>query len=60
MSFNVDKFCNYSTATLKTICNTGYDDNQASLKLYEALVSSNVEFIKQQSWQKTSYLSSPS
>eukprot|EP00957_Ditylum_brightwellii_P057956 4394385-Ditylum_brightwellii.AAC.1 len=43
MKFDVDKFCNYSAETLKTLCTAGGDDSQASLKLYEALVSSKVD-----------------
>eukprot|EP00957_Ditylum_brightwellii_P033997 2574792-Ditylum_brightwellii.AAC.1 len=42
IKFDIDKFCNYSAETLKTLCNTGGDDSQASLKLYEALVLSKV------------------
>eukprot|EP00957_Ditylum_brightwellii_P067612 5132306-Ditylum_brightwellii.AAC.1 len=37
MKFNVNKFCDYSSETLKTLCDAGGDDSQASLKLYEAL-----------------------
>eukprot|EP00957_Ditylum_brightwellii_P126706 9657477-Ditylum_brightwellii.AAC.1 len=37
MKYDVDKFCNYSSETLKTLCNAGGDDSQASLKLYEVL-----------------------
>eukprot|EP00957_Ditylum_brightwellii_P008772 665086-Ditylum_brightwellii.AAC.1 len=43
MNFNVNKFCNYSTETLKTLRDAGGDDSQASLKLYEALVVSKVD-----------------
>jgi hypothetical protein len=43
MKYDVDKFCNYSAETLKTLRNAGGDDSQASLKLYEALVSSKVD-----------------
>eukprot|EP00957_Ditylum_brightwellii_P024318 1833864-Ditylum_brightwellii.AAC.1 len=43
MKFNVDKFCNYSAETLKTLRNIGGDDSQASLKLYEALILSKVD-----------------
>eukprot|EP00957_Ditylum_brightwellii_P139907 10661215-Ditylum_brightwellii.AAC.1 len=39
LKFGVDKFCNYATETLKTLRNTGGDDKQAALKLYEALVT---------------------
>eukprot|EP00957_Ditylum_brightwellii_P049817 3776971-Ditylum_brightwellii.AAC.1 len=42
MKFDVDKFCNYSAETVKTLRDAGGDDRQASLKLYEALVSSKV------------------
>eukprot|EP00957_Ditylum_brightwellii_P149538 11387797-Ditylum_brightwellii.AAC.1 len=43
MNFDVDKFCNYSAETLKTLRDAGGDDSQASLKLYEALVLSKVD-----------------
>eukprot|EP00957_Ditylum_brightwellii_P015041 1134571-Ditylum_brightwellii.AAC.1 len=43
MKFYIDKFCNYSAETLKTLRDGGGDDSQASLKLYEALVSSKVD-----------------
>eukprot|EP00957_Ditylum_brightwellii_P007762 587237-Ditylum_brightwellii.AAC.1 len=43
MKFDVNKFCNYSAETLKTLCNAGGDDSQATLKLYEALVLSKVD-----------------
>ena len=43
MKFDVDKFCDYSAETLKTLRDAGGDDSQASLKLYEALVSSKVD-----------------
>eukprot|EP00957_Ditylum_brightwellii_P089385 6806176-Ditylum_brightwellii.AAC.1 len=43
MKFNVDKFCNYSAETLKTLHDVGGDDIQASFKLYEALVLSKVD-----------------
>eukprot|EP00957_Ditylum_brightwellii_P176035 13404194-Ditylum_brightwellii.AAC.1 len=39
LKFDVDKFCNYATETLKTLRNTGGDDKQAALKLYEVLVT---------------------
>eukprot|EP00957_Ditylum_brightwellii_P150494 11459897-Ditylum_brightwellii.AAC.1 len=39
LKFEVNKFCNYATETLKTLCNAGGDDKQAALKLYEALVA---------------------
>eukprot|EP00957_Ditylum_brightwellii_P000360 27780-Ditylum_brightwellii.AAC.1 len=40
LGYSVDKFCNYATETLKTLCDTGGNNTQASLKLYEALTSS--------------------
>eukprot|EP00957_Ditylum_brightwellii_P035516 2692901-Ditylum_brightwellii.AAC.1 len=43
MKFDVNKFCNYSVETLKTLCGAGGDDSQASLKLYDALVLSKVD-----------------
>eukprot|EP00957_Ditylum_brightwellii_P145963 11115361-Ditylum_brightwellii.AAC.1 len=43
MKFDVDKFCNYSAETFKTLRDAGGDDSQASCKLYEALVLSTVD-----------------
>eukprot|EP00957_Ditylum_brightwellii_P003640 275004-Ditylum_brightwellii.AAC.1 len=43
LGFDFDKFCDYATKTLKTLCDAGGDDTQASLKLYEVLMSSNVD-----------------
>ena len=43
MKFNVNKFCDNSAETLKPLCDACGDDSQASLKLYEALVSSKVD-----------------
>eukprot|EP00957_Ditylum_brightwellii_P116902 8917715-Ditylum_brightwellii.AAC.1 len=43
MKIDVDKFCDYSAETLKNLYNAGGDDSLASLKLYEALVSSKVD-----------------
>eukprot|EP00957_Ditylum_brightwellii_P143094 10903159-Ditylum_brightwellii.AAC.1 len=43
MKFDVNKFCNYSAETLKTLRDAGDDDSQASLKLYETLVLSKVD-----------------
>eukprot|EP00957_Ditylum_brightwellii_P064499 4894877-Ditylum_brightwellii.AAC.1 len=39
LKFDVNKFCDYATETLKTLRNAGGDDKQAALKLYEALVT---------------------
>eukprot|EP00957_Ditylum_brightwellii_P060528 4595805-Ditylum_brightwellii.AAC.1 len=39
LKFNIDKFCDYATETLKTLHNAGGDNKQAALKLYEALVT---------------------
>eukprot|EP00957_Ditylum_brightwellii_P098713 7519313-Ditylum_brightwellii.AAC.1 len=43
LEYNVDKFCDYTTKTLKTLCNAGGNGTQASLKLYEALTSLKVD-----------------
>eukprot|EP00957_Ditylum_brightwellii_P152988 11645183-Ditylum_brightwellii.AAC.1 len=43
MNFDVDKFCDYSAETLKTLWDAGSDDNHASLKLYKALVFLKVD-----------------
>eukprot|EP00957_Ditylum_brightwellii_P051524 3906517-Ditylum_brightwellii.AAC.2 len=43
LRFDVNKFCDYAAETLKTLCDAGGDDTQASLKLYEALMSSKVD-----------------
>eukprot|EP00957_Ditylum_brightwellii_P192005 14616862-Ditylum_brightwellii.AAC.1 len=43
MKFDVNKFCDYSAETLKTLRDAGDDDSQASLKLYEVLVLSKVD-----------------
>eukprot|EP00957_Ditylum_brightwellii_P017873 1345883-Ditylum_brightwellii.AAC.1 len=43
MKFDINKFCDYSAETLKTLHDAGGDDSQASLKLYEALVLSKVD-----------------
>eukprot|EP00957_Ditylum_brightwellii_P001308 102847-Ditylum_brightwellii.AAC.1 len=40
LGFDINKFCNYAAKTLKTLCDAGGDDTQASLKLYEAVSSS--------------------
>eukprot|EP00957_Ditylum_brightwellii_P093868 7147923-Ditylum_brightwellii.AAC.2 len=39
--FNITKFCNYVTKTIKTLLDTGNTDKQAPLKLYEALIMSH-------------------
>eukprot|EP00957_Ditylum_brightwellii_P137804 10505401-Ditylum_brightwellii.AAC.1 len=39
LKFNVNKFCDYTTETLKTLRNAGGDNRQAALKLYKALVT---------------------
>eukprot|EP00957_Ditylum_brightwellii_P129527 9879774-Ditylum_brightwellii.AAC.1 len=43
LGYNVNKFCDYDVNTLKTLCNAGGNDTQASLKLYEALTSSKAD-----------------
>eukprot|EP00957_Ditylum_brightwellii_P009165 693526-Ditylum_brightwellii.AAC.1 len=40
LSFDITKFCNYTTKTLKTLTGAGGTDKQAPLKLYKALVTS--------------------
>eukprot|EP00957_Ditylum_brightwellii_P164156 12498802-Ditylum_brightwellii.AAC.1 len=35
LSFDIAKFCNYATKTLKTLTDTGGTDKQAPLKLYK-------------------------
>eukprot|EP00957_Ditylum_brightwellii_P024790 1873427-Ditylum_brightwellii.AAC.1 len=42
LKFDVDKFCNCATKTLKTICDAGGNDTQTSLKHYKALMSLKV------------------
>eukprot|EP00957_Ditylum_brightwellii_P181411 13818966-Ditylum_brightwellii.AAC.1 len=39
LKFDVKKFCNYATETLKTLRDAKGDDKQAALKLYKALVT---------------------
>ena len=39
LKFDVDKFCNYAIKTLIKLQDTGDDDKQAALKLYEALIT---------------------
>eukprot|EP00957_Ditylum_brightwellii_P140987 10741162-Ditylum_brightwellii.AAC.1 len=39
LKFDVDKFWNYATETLKTLCDARRDNKQAALKLYKALVT---------------------
>eukprot|EP00957_Ditylum_brightwellii_P082509 6272735-Ditylum_brightwellii.AAC.2 len=41
LGFNIAKFCNYATKTLKTLMDTGNTDKQAPLKLYEVLVTTH-------------------
>eukprot|EP00957_Ditylum_brightwellii_P111674 8518031-Ditylum_brightwellii.AAC.1 len=36
LGFNVNKFCDYTDEMLKTLCNSGGDGSQASLKFYKA------------------------
>eukprot|EP00957_Ditylum_brightwellii_P009075 685976-Ditylum_brightwellii.AAC.1 len=43
LRYDIDKFCNYTADTLKTLHDAGGDSTQASLKLYEALTSSKVD-----------------
>eukprot|EP00957_Ditylum_brightwellii_P099153 7552073-Ditylum_brightwellii.AAC.1 len=43
LEFDISKFCDYTTKTLKTLCDAGGNDTQASLKLYEALTSLKVD-----------------
>eukprot|EP00957_Ditylum_brightwellii_P009582 722593-Ditylum_brightwellii.AAC.1 len=40
LGYDVNKFCDYAVKTLKTLCDAGENNTQASLKLYEALTSS--------------------
>eukprot|EP00957_Ditylum_brightwellii_P046154 3501657-Ditylum_brightwellii.AAC.1 len=41
LSFDIAKFCDYATETLKTLTDAGGTDKQAPLKIYEALVMSH-------------------
>eukprot|EP00957_Ditylum_brightwellii_P125593 9573240-Ditylum_brightwellii.AAC.1 len=43
LGYNVDNFCDYAAKTLKTVCDAGDNNTQASLKLYETLISSKVD-----------------
>eukprot|EP00957_Ditylum_brightwellii_P147940 11264796-Ditylum_brightwellii.AAC.1 len=43
LGFNIDKFCNYTLETIKTLSDAGDNDSQASLKLYKVLVSSKID-----------------
>eukprot|EP00957_Ditylum_brightwellii_P206782 15349979-Ditylum_brightwellii.AAC.1 len=43
LEYDINKFYNYAAKTLKTLCNAGGNDTQASLKLYGALTSSKVD-----------------
>eukprot|EP00957_Ditylum_brightwellii_P144450 11003394-Ditylum_brightwellii.AAC.1 len=42
LRYDTDKFCNYTTKTLKTLSNAGGNGTQVPLKLYEALTSLKV------------------
>eukprot|EP00957_Ditylum_brightwellii_P161466 12293936-Ditylum_brightwellii.AAC.1 len=42
LGFAINKFCNYMSEKLKTLCGVGSNDKQASLKLYKVLVSTRV------------------
>eukprot|EP00957_Ditylum_brightwellii_P062355 4731419-Ditylum_brightwellii.AAC.1 len=37
LGFNINMFCYYVSEMLKTLCDTGDDDTQTSLKFYKAL-----------------------
>eukprot|EP00957_Ditylum_brightwellii_P169078 12869010-Ditylum_brightwellii.AAC.1 len=40
LGFDVNKFCNYTADTLKTLHGAGGDNTQSSLELYKAFMSS--------------------